>query len=292
MPSPWPALALARRCDGPRRVPLTLRADGVVAALGSVAVTDLDALRAFDDAVAIIAADAAVEIRLPRARRDARLAEIHRALRAEGRIHAWRDEAYPLRDLQGGVHGVVERASSRFWGLLTVGAHCNGYLADAAGRPTHLWIARRSYQKPTDPGRLDNLVGGGVPLGQTPREAVLREGWEEAGLAPAQMQGLRAGGLIELACDVPEGRQLEWLHVFDLCLPADFRPRNTDGEVEEHLLMPVAEALARAAAGEQTTDAALATLDFALRHDLLGEAAPALAAALDRLRPVAQHHSN
>ena len=34
--------------------------------------------------------------------------------------------------------------------------------------------------------------------------------------------------------------------------------------------MPVAEALARAAAGELTTDSALVTLDFALRRGLLG----------------------
>ncbi len=33
--------------------------------------------------------------------------------------------------------------------------------------------------------------------------------------------------------------------------------------------MPMAEALARAAAGELTTDAALATLDFAVRHGLV-----------------------
>ena len=34
-------------------------------------------------------------------------------------------------------------------------------------------------------------------------------------------------------------------------------------------LLPVADALACAAAGEMTVDAALATLDFALRHRLL-----------------------
>jgi hypothetical protein len=46
-----------------------------------------------------------------------------------------------------------------------------------------------------------------------------------------------------------------------------------DGEVAEFRLLPVAEALARAAAGELTTDAALATLDFALRRGLVGPAA-------------------
>ena len=83
------------------------------------------------------------------------------------------------------------------------------------------------------------------------------------------MAGLVTGGLVDLECDIPEGRQHERLHVFDLALPAGLVPRNVDGEVAEHRLMPVAEALARAAAGELTTDAALATLDFAVRHALI-----------------------
>ena len=54
--------------------------------------------------------------------------------------------------------------------------------------------------------------------------------------------------------------------------------------------MPVAEAIALAAAGEMTVDAALVTLDFALRHRLLpaGPSTPAgLAAPLWLARPAA-----
>ena len=268
----WPAIALARACDGPARVPFVLT-DEQGPVLGSVAITHLDALRAWPDAFELLAsadgAPRALALRLPAEVRDARLAQIHACLHADGLIVGWRDEPYPLRDRSGGEHGIIERAASRFWGTLTLGAHCNGYVADAFGRPTHLWIARRALTKPTDPGRLDNLIGGGVPAGQSPREAVVREGWEEAGLEPGQMAGLVTGGLIDLECDIPEGRQHERLHVFDLELPAGLVPHNRDGEVAEHRLMPVAEALARAAAGELTTDAALATLDFAVRRRLI-----------------------
>ena len=268
----WPAIALARACDGPPRIPFLL-ADERGPVLGSVAIRHLDALREWPDAFELLTApdgaSRALALRLPAHERDARLAQIHARLHAAGLIVAWRDEPYPLRDRGGGEHGTLERAASRFWGMLTLGAHCNGYVADASGRPTHLWIARRSWTKPTDPGRLDNLIGGGVPAGQSPREAVIREGWEEAGLEPRQMAGLSTGGLIDLECDIPEGRQHERLHVFDLALPAGLVPRNVDGEVAEHRLMPVAEALARAAAGELTTDAALATLDFAVRRGLV-----------------------
>jgi 8-oxo-dGTP pyrophosphatase MutT (NUDIX family) len=302
MQQSWPAIALARACDGRARVPFVLMDEGGPV-LGSVAIAHLAALRAWPDAFEWLAsadgAPRALALRLPAPVRDARLAQIHAALHADGLIVAWRDEPYPLRDRDGGEHGTIERAASRFWGTLTLGAHCNGYVADAAGRPTHLWIARRAWTKPTDPGRLDNLIGGGVPLGQTPREAVIREGWEEAGLEPAQMAGLVTGGLVDLECDIPEGRQHERLHVFDLALPAGLVPRNVDGEVAEHRLMSVDEALARAAAGELTTDAALATLDFAVRRglvepdplqrELTTTGAPALTAAQTRafeaLRP-------
>jgi 8-oxo-dGTP pyrophosphatase MutT (NUDIX family) len=292
----WPAIALARACDGPARVPLVLMDEGGPV-LGSVAVDHLDALREWPDAFHRIydaaGAPRALALRLHAPVRDARLAQVHERLRARGLILAWRDEPYPLRDRDGGEHGTIERAASRFWGTLTLGAHCNGWVADAAGRPSHLWIARRSFSKPTDPGRLDNMVGCGVALGQTPRDAVIREGWEEAGLQPAQMAALETGGLVDLECDIPEGRQHERLHVFDLQLPDGLAPRNIDGEVAEHRLMTIAEALARAAAGELTTDATLATLDFAVRRGLVEPSSssaastltPSQRAAFEALRP-------
>jgi 8-oxo-dGTP pyrophosphatase MutT (NUDIX family) len=287
----WPALRLARECGGPPRVPFLLPADGGGPArvLGSVAVRDVVLLRAWPDAFGIEVdaggAPSAVVLALAPGGRDARLAQVHAALREAGAIIGWRDEPYPLRDRDGGEHATIERAASRFWGTMTLGAHCNGYVVDASGRPAWLWIARRSLTKQTDPGRLDNLIGGGVPRGQSPREAVVREGWEEAGLEPAQMAGLEEGRVIELDADLPEGRQHERLFVFDLALPPGLVPRNVDGEVAEHRLMPVSEALARAAAGELTTDAALVTLDFALRRGLLAtDVEPARAGAESTLR--------
>ena len=59
------------------------------------------------------------------------------------------------------------------------------------------------------------------------------------------------------------------LPIYDLALPAGLVPRNQDGEVCSISLMPLAQAVAHAAAGDMTVDAALVTLDFALRHRLL-----------------------
>jgi len=200
---------------------------------------------------------------------NSRWATVNQALRAQGLIVAWRDEPYGVWDEQETSHATIERAASRFWGTLTLGAHCNGYVADALGRPTHLWVAKRSLTKPTDPGMLDNLIGGGVPLGQSPWEALQREAFEEAGLAPDEIAQATPGRVVALHCDIPEGLQREHLHVYDLRLPAGRAPQNQDGEVAWHQCWPVADALAAAADGRFTTDAALATLDFALRFGVV-----------------------
>ncbi|HSI50710.1 MAG TPA: DUF4743 domain-containing protein [Ideonella sp.] len=271
----WPCIAHARAQAGRPRVPL--RVGG--AAAGSVAQADLPALAAWPQWLLVDAQG--VALTAPAEALSAVLAEVNEALRAQGLIRAWRDEPYPLLDDEDRLCATLERASARFWGTRTFGAHCNGFVADATGRPAQLWIARRAFDKATDPGMLDNLIGGGVPLGQTPREALLREAWEEAGLLPAQMAALRPGRVLALDCDLPEGRQVEWLHVYDLPMPPGLQPQNQDGEVAEFRLMPVAQALAHAAAGDMTVDAALCTLDFALRHRLLpADQTEALAAAL------------
>jgi 8-oxo-dGTP pyrophosphatase MutT (NUDIX family) len=282
--SDWLALHAATTHDAAARVPFVLNGRRI----GSVARRHLAALRTLGLAVDghQVALHTAPEAP------DAALARLNAALRAQGLILAWRDEPFPVLDpTTGKPLGAMERAAARFWGTLTLGAHANGYVADASGRPTHLWIATRSPTKATDPGLRDNLVGGGVPDGQTPHQTLVREGWEEAGLTPAHMREAAAGSVLRLQRDIREGLQHEWLHVFDLRLPAGLEPRNQDGEVARFDCLPVTQALALAAGDTMTVDAALVTLDFALRHALLPEAqSRALGARLAALRvgPVVQ----
>ena len=279
----WPAIAGARQADAGARVPFHIIDGGRPWQAGSVARAHLGALARWQPALAVDSAG--VTLHCPVPDRVQFLAEVNHRLRAEGLILAWRDEIYGVHALDGGhLLATIERAASRFWGTTTFGAHCNGYVAGAGGRPSHLWIARRAFTKPTDPGLLDNLVGGGVPHGQSPAACVVREGWEEAGLSPAQMAGLQPGRRLRVARDIPEGFQLEDVSAFDLALPPGLVPQNQDGEVHSITLMPVADALACAAAGDMTVDASLVTLDFALRHQLLGAAdAAALAARASHL---------
>ena len=70
--------------------------------------------------------------------------------------------------------------------------------------------------------------------------------------------GLRAGRRFQVARDIPEGFQHEVVGVCDLPLTPGLVPCNQDGELHSLQLMPVAQALAHAAAGEMTVDASLA----------------------------------
>ena len=276
--------ATAHRADA--RLPFFI--DGIE--VGSVARAHLPLLAQCADAPQVD--DDRVVWRDGASGRDARLARLNHELHSLGLIQGWRDEDFALVDPASlRVLARSERAAARFWGTLTFGAHANGYVRDAgqpAGRPTHLWIAQRSPTKATDPGCLDNLVGGGVPHGQTPAETLVREGWEEAGLTPAQMAGHVPGSVLRLQRDIPEGLQHEWLYSFDLELPAGWAPQNQDGEVAAFTLVPVDRALAaacgRGSGPAMTVDAALVTLDFGVRHRLLAD--PDLARALEGLRIV------
>jgi 8-oxo-dGTP pyrophosphatase MutT (NUDIX family) len=269
----WHALGEATRAERPR-VPFVVGGRVV----GSVARAHLPALRRFDDLLSI---GETVELRARD--RDAAFASLNTALHEAGLIVAWRHETYPVPDPDSlETLATIERASSRFWGTLTFGAHATGYVADAAGRPREIWIAQRALTKATDPGRFDNLIGGGVPHGQTPAQALVREGFEEAGLSPAQLAHARAGSVLRLARDIPEGFQHEWLHSFDVVLPEGTVPQNQDGEVAGFQRLSVADALALATGARMTVDAALVTLDFAVRHGLLDD--PALVRGVQALR--------
>jgi 8-oxo-dGTP pyrophosphatase MutT (NUDIX family) len=278
-PETWHALTEARRQERPRR-PFFVDGERV----GSVDESHLAALRPWPQWVEV--RPEAVVLTAGEPERDAVFTEMNHSLRAQGLIRAWRDEPFPLLSpTTGRVLAVFERASARFWGTLTLGAHCNGWVAGPGGLPQQMWIARRSHTKATDPGKLDNLIGGGVPMGQTPWDTLVREGFEEAGLIPAQMARATPGRVIELDRDVPEGRQFERLHVFDLRLEPSEIPSNRDGEVAEFHLWTLGETCEAAATAVMTVDAALVTLDFLLRHDAMSShvKAQSLARRLDEI---------
>ncbi|MGM9512949.1 DUF4743 domain-containing protein [Roseateles sp. DB2] len=201
------------------------------------------------------------------------LAELAQRLHEAGWIRGWRGERYRCQlpgpeSAQGPADGPVffelERAAYRFFGLTSQAVHVNG--VDEAGS---LWCGRRSLRKATDPGRLDNLAAGGLPAGEDLLECARRELWEEAGVPASLCAPLRLMGRLRTARVEPEGWHDEWLHVFELQLPAGFIPSNQDGEVTAfERLAP--EALARRLATQDFSPDAAAVTAFWLASTIPG----------------------
>ncbi|MEY4749094.1 MAG: hypothetical protein RIQ60_1308 [Pseudomonadota bacterium] len=290
----WPVLRAARRHDPRTRLPFAVLDGDRRRRVGSVAIAHLPAL-ALDNSrdSALRLDDAGLLLQIAPPARSDYLATLNRRLRVAGVLRGWRDEIFPLLEASGATPlALIERASARFWGCLTLGAHCNGIIpptrndGDGCSR---LWLGRRAPSKSTDPGMLDNLVGGGVPFGQSPLQALYREGFEEAGLSLTQMQAARPAGVYRIVQDIAEGLQNEDIHVHEIDLPHELVPINQDGEVAGFVALDIAEVLQRVQAGEMTVDASIATLDAADRHGWLlhhldGATAQAVHNALAALR--------
>ncbi len=209
------------------------------------------------------------------------LERIARALADQG-MARWRGEAFDVRaHPAGAVLAQIDRGALPVLGIEATGVHVNGLVERDDG--PHLWVARRAADKALDPGKLDHIVAGGVPAGLTPAETLVKEAAEEAAIPAALARQAVPVATIAYAMERPEGLRRDHLYCYDLALPADFRPRAVDGEVESFALWP----LSRVPVVVRETDdfkfnVTLVLIDLCLRHGLItGSTAALLRAALD-----------
>ena len=70
------------------------------------------------------------------------------------------------------------------------------YIPPTSSEPMKIWVARRSEHK-TYGGMLDNSVAGGIAVGISPLECMIKESGEEASLTPDFVKGrLRPSGCV------------------------------------------------------------------------------------------------
>ncbi len=168
----------------------------------------------------------------------AALPALGRAL-ADAGICRWRNEAFDVREGEDGpVLGQIDRGALPILGLLAVGVHLNGLVRRADG--LHMWLARRAADRPLDPGKLDQMVGGGVPAGYDPARTLVKEAAEEAALPPDLIAQAEHRSVIRYTMERAEGLRRDLLHCYDLMLPESFTPRPVDGEVDGFELWPIA----------------------------------------------------
>tara|TARA_R110000868_G_scaffold10900_5_gene52732 strand:- start:4101 stop:4955 length:855 start_codon:yes stop_codon:yes gene_type:complete len=209
--------------------------------------------------------------------RSAAVDSVMRHLAETGVITGWRDEPYPVGGKWGGPYAFeIERAAAAFLGCRAYGVHVNGFVrGDAGASDVNLWVATRAADRPVCPGELDNMIAGGQPVGLTLKENVVKEAGEEAGVPPALAGTAIPVGAITYTMENALGLKPDMMFCWDLELPADFRPVNTDGEIAEFRLMPAAEVLHIV----DTTDdfkfnCNLVIIDFCIRHGVLAPEHP------------------
>ncbi|CAN0551522.1 unnamed protein product, partial [Laminaria digitata] len=207
-----------------------------------------------------------------------------RALADNGVITGWRGEAYPIGGQWGGPYAFeIERAAAAFLGCRAYGVHVNGFVRD--GADVHLWIATRAHDRPVCPGQLDNMIAGGQPVGLTLRENVIKEAGEEAGVPEALAQAAIPVGAITYTMENELGLKPDMMFCWDLELPADFQPVNTDGEVAEFRLLPAAKVLEIVGTtNDFKFNCNLVIIDFCIRHGVLLPEHPHYEAILKGLR--------
>ncbi|MFM0555786.1 DUF4743 domain-containing protein [Paraburkholderia sediminicola] len=263
-----PCITAARRFDVQAHVPFWIDAEQV----GWIRVSDVPLLARWPDVFDIDSARVTLAAPFNTVDlRSAALGSVIGALAAEDRIPGWRNETYAIRNaFDAPPLAYIERAASRFFGTMTYAVHLNG-VVEYADRAPQLWIARRSDTKATDPGMLDNVVAGGIGWGFGIEATLIKECWEEAGIPEEIAAHAVAGRTAHVLQSLPEGTQAEQIFIYDLALPADFAPRNQDGEVGEHRLARIDEAARWIEEGVMTVDAGLATLDCLLRRRWIDE---------------------
>jgi 8-oxo-dGTP pyrophosphatase MutT (NUDIX family) len=207
----------------------------------------------------------------------AALPGIGRDLAADGLCH-WRDEAFDVRaQPDGPVLATVDRGALPVLGIEAVGVHLNGLVRRADG--LHVWVARRAMNKRLDPGKLDHIVGGGVPAGLGPAETLAKEAAEEAGLPADLVAGAVHRGVIHYVMERPEGLRRDRLHCYDLLLPEAFVPQPVDGEVTSFELWPISAVVAAVRDADAFKfNVALVLIDLFLRLGVVDD--PALRYAL------------
>lgn len=194
-------------------------------------------------------------------------------------LNGWRDEIYPVYGEDGGVVFEIERAASALFGVVTYGVHLTAYqrVKIASQEAFKIWVPRRAKGKSTYPGMLDNTVAGGISVGESPLESLIREASEEASFPETLVrENAKAVGAVtyfhvrdERAGGETGLMQPECQYVYDLEVDEDLTPVPNDDEVEGFTLMGVEDVKEALARGEFKPNCALVLLDFFVRHGVL-----------------------
>ncbi len=184
-------------------------------------------------------------------------------------IRTYLHEPYPVTagDRNHAVM-TLDRSAVPHFGLRSFGQHLNGFVRKNDG--IHLWIARRARDRQIAPGKLDNMVAGGLPWHISLQQNLIKECAEEAGMGEFLTRQAVPTGTVSYFAESEKGIKPDTLYCYDIELPDDFYPVCTDGEVESFELMPVRKVMEIIRETEDfKPNCNLVIIDFLIRHGLL-----------------------
>lgn len=190
--------------------------------------------------------------------------------RAQGMFVAlkgWRNECYEVKSTTESLLK-MDRSATCLFGVRNYGVEINGYVR----HPTKglcIWLQQRSDTKQTWPGKWDNMVSGGLSVGYGIYETAVKEAAEEASIPSHLIQNLVSAGCVSFFFESERGLFPNTEFVFDLELPQDFEPYNSDGEVQDFQLLPAKDCLERVFAPDFKTTSCPVIIDFMIRHGII-----------------------
>ncbi|GBP42013.1 Uncharacterized protein YJR142W [Eumeta japonica] len=200
--------------------------------------------------------------------RTSKVADVLQHLRKENEICAlkgWRDECFGVSTPF--YHGnllEMDRSAICLFGIRNYGVSVTGYIH----HPTKglcIWLQQRSHTKQTWPGKWDCFVSGGLAVGYGILETTMKEAAEEASVEGDLATKMVPAGCVSFYFESERGLFPNTEYVYDLELPLDFMPRNTDGEVESFELLTAGECIHRVLSPSFKTTSAPVLLDFLIR---------------------------
>jgi len=252
--------------------------------LGLIRKKNAEALRRFPSAYEVTADAARLVVDGDFDALSAIIEETTEHLVAEGLVAKWRNEFFAAAPRWGAsAHFKIDRGAVPFFGVRAYGVHLNGYRRD--GDRLKLWVGRRSPKKAVAPGKLDNLVAGGIDYKHGLLETLIKESEEEASLPPAIARHAVPVGAVSYRMAVTHGLRDDVLFCYDVEVPKDFVPKNNDGELVEFTLEDAGQVIDLVRQGDTFKfNVNLVLIDFALRHGLISPDDPEYLDLVTQLR--------
>jgi len=202
----------------------------------------------------------------------------------KGIVSSFMQEPYPVVEAPNTPPlAYADRNISTLLGLISFGQHINGYVKD--GNSLKMWIGRRSYNKGYEPGKLDHIAAGGLPANIDFRENLIKECQEEASIPKEIAIRAKSVGYVSYKMELDNGGKLDYIYCYDLELPKDFVPKNSDGEMEEFFLLNIKEVddIIKNSF-DFKSNCALVIIDFLIRHGYIKESHPEFLKLVKELR--------